>query len=177
MVTPTEATQLQANMVSATTPLTAPQRASLKYYTSNNYTKINSCLRFNTGCTPQIKAHIKNGTDGMRPTTQNLTTFRGTGLAAFGVNNISELEGMVGKTVTEPGFSSTSISPGSAFGGQVAMQIEIPAGTMGSYVGNISHYKSEKEFLLPPGTKFRILEVKPASGGHKALVRVEVVPA
>lgn len=177
MVTPASATQLQAQMVGASTPLTAGQTASLKYYTSNNYSKINACLRFNTGCTPAIKKHIAQGTAGMRPTTQNITTFRGTGLKAFGVNSIAELEQMVGKTVTEPGFSSTSISPGSAFGGQVAMQIEIPAGTMGSYVGNISHYKSEKEFLLPPGMKFKILEVQPASGGKKAFVRVEVVPA
>jgi hypothetical protein len=177
-VTPAEATQLQAQMVGATAPLTAGQTASLRYYTSNNYGKINGCLRFNTGCTPAVKKHIAQGTAGMRPTTQNITTFRGTGFAAFGVSNVAELEAMVGQTVQEPGFSSTSISPGSAFGGSVAMQIEIPAGTNGSYVGNISHYKSEKEFVLPPGTKFRIVEVKPGgAGGKKALVRVEVVPA
>ena len=168
---------MQANMVSASTPITPGQRVSLKYYTSNNYTKMNGCLRFNTGCTPQIKAHIADAAGGMRPTTQNITTFRGTGLQAFGVSNIAQLENMIGKTITEPGFSSTSISPGSAFSGDVAMQIEIPAGTPGSYVGNISHYQYEKEFLLPPGAKFRILEVKPASGGSKAFVRVEVVPA
>lgn len=177
-VTPEEAAQLQAQMVGATTPIAPVHIAALRYYTGNDYHKINNCLRFNTSCTPDVKKRIAHATSAMRPTTQNITTFRGTSFSAFGVSSVAELEAMVGQTVQEPGFSSTSVSPGSAFSGSVAMQIEIPAGTPGSYVGNISHYKSEKEFVMPPGMKFRIIEVKPGGPlGKKALVRVEVVPA
>ena len=176
-ITPTEAVKLQAQMAAASTPVTPSQRASLRYYTGSDYMSINKCLRFNIGCTPSIQKHIAQGTAGMRPTTQNITTFRGTGFAAFGVSNVAELEAMIGQTVQEPGFSSTSVLPGKAFGGSVAMQIEIPAGTPGAYVGSFSHHKTEREFLLPPGTKFRIIEVKPGGYGSTALVRVEVVPA
>lgn len=175
-VTHTEALALQ-NSMAAGAPLTPGQRSALTTYTGSKYGKINGCLRYNTGCTPGIKKTIANGTAAMRPTTQNITTFRGTSLSAFGVSSIAQLEKMAGKTVTEPGFSSTSISPGSAFGGQVTMQIDIPAGTPGSYVDAISQHPGEKEFVLPPGTKFRIVQVKPANGGYNAVVHVEVVPA
>jgi len=175
-LSPSQATQMQAQMVSMTTPWTASQRASLKYYTGPNYTSVNKCLRFGTGCTPTIKKHIANASAGMRPTTQNITTFRGTSLQAFGATSVADLESMVGSTVSEPGFTSTSVLTSSAFSGSVAMQIDVPAGTPGAYVAGISHYP-ENEFVLPPGTKFRIIEVKPAAGGKKAFVHVEVVPA
>jgi hypothetical protein len=93
----------------------------------------------------------------------------------FGVSSVSELENMTGDVVRDLGFSSTSINPGSAFNGSVAMQIEIPPGTRGAYVANVSQFPGEREFLLAPGTRFRILEV--VQDGSNARVRVEVIPA
>jgi hypothetical protein len=178
LVSTSEATQLQASMEATTPPpWTATQRSAIVSYTGAGYQDMNKCLRFGTNCTPSVQGRIKNASAAMRPTTQPITTFRGTNLAMFGVSNIAELEAMQGDVVYDPGFSSTSINPNSAFGGAVAMQIEIPAGSPGAYVANVSNYPNEQEFLLPPGTRFRIIEVSLEPGSSQARVRVEVVPA
>lgn len=173
-----QATQLQYNMMVNSPPSwTNAQHSAVVSYTGGGYKAINRCLRLNKAfdCTPSVKGRIARATEAMRPTTEPITTFRGTELDMFGVSSVSELESMTGDVVRDLGFSSTSINPGSAFNGSVAMQIEIPPGTRGAYVANVSQFPGEREFVLAPGTRFRILEV--VQDGSNARVRVEVVPA
>lgn len=171
-----EATQMQNTMNATHGAWTSSQRSSMRTYSGSAYGGINRCLRKIAGCTAAQKQHGKMVTSAMRPTPQNVTVFRGTGFKEFGVSSFDELEALVGTTRTDPGIISTSIQPGSAFGGQVAIQIDVPAGSPGAYIQSISQHPSEQEFLLPPGTKFRVIEVTQGPGG-KAHVRVEVVNA
>lgn len=65
-----------------------------------------------------------------------------------------------GKTFTEHGFLSTSLSkdPGKSFGDQrypVLLEVKIPQGTRGIYVGEISKYHDQNELLLKRGYTFR----------------------
>lgn len=95
---------------------------------------------------------------------------------------------MVGAVVRDPGFSSSSIDSGVAerfaqstgFGAsasrRVLMQIETPAGAPAAYVEDITENPDEYELVMPPSTRFEILEVvPPASDGEPSVVRLRVV--
>lgn len=113
-----------------------------------------------------------------------------------------KLYDMVGKTVTEHGFTSTTSSEGQAEkwtrralgpgrGGKeqrVMFKITAPAGSKGLLVSKVNPDQKEfvvqKEWLLPPGTKFKITKVTRSWGdgqmkGHRSgahLVEMEIVP-
>lgn len=159
------------------TPWTASQRASLRYYTSNNYTQMNRFLRGQQNTTPAVKNHIKNAQAGMRPSTRPMLLHRGCGLEQLGLHaysSLGDVEALVGKTMQDKGFMSTSVGGHAAFGGKVLLEIEAPTGTPMAFVKSISHYNSENEMLLAAGTKYKVISVK--QDGYKYVVRVRVVP-
>lgn len=56
---------------------------------------------------------------------------------------------LVGRTITDDGFMSTSLVRSSAFKKKILFEIEVPKGAAGAYVGDVSaagHY--EKEVLF-----------------------------
>ena len=59
------------------------------------------------------------------------------------------------------GFTSTSMDPDGALGGDVQMIVRVPKGTKAAYVGHVSEEKEEMELLLPRDVDtFRIVEVR-----------------
>lgn len=184
---PAEMDALQQEMLDAE-PWTAEERAGLETYTSGAYKRMNGCLRQTAECTPQVETNNAHATAGMRPLPRGVTTFRGAQLNALGVSSHEELESMVGAVVRDPGFSSSSIDSGVAerfaqstgFGAsasrRVLMQIETPAGAPAAYVEDITENPDEYELVMPPSTRFEILEVvPPASDGEPSVVRLRVV--
>ena len=81
--------------------------------------------------------------------------------------------------VFDKGFMSTSIdkSVTDNFGGDgdiVFFEIEVKKDTkVGAYIEEFSEYAREKEFLIKPETKFRILEVTQNDSGQR--IRVEAI--
>ena len=59
-----------------------------------------------------------------------------------------------GKIITDPGFFATTPDLHGGFGGGIQMYIDIPSGTKGVYLGDLSAAPDEKEFLLQCGTEF-----------------------
>jgi 2'-5' RNA ligase len=176
-LTPSTSFPVVSSITNAPPPLTASQKASLQYYTGTNYIKINKVLRAGTvsSTSPSTQEHIKQIKKGMRPLSKPVTVFRNASFTALGVNDGSQLNGMVGKTISDKGFVSTSVRSSIGIGSpQVRMEIHAPAGTMGHYVAGFSKYPTEKELLLDSGTQFKIKEVKQDAGG-KSVVVLEVV--
>jgi len=85
---------------------------------------------------------------------------------------------MVGKTVSDKGFVSTTVKETSGFGSNLALTIQAPKGTAAAYVEHASQFQSEKELILNAGTKFKVVQVDPpAPPAHpRAHAILEVVP-
>lgn len=169
-----EASDMQLEMT-ANDPWTVTQEDALVTYSGDSYVDMNTCLRFDENCTDEVEDDNASASAAMRPTTRNTTVFRGANLRALGANNVEQLEAMVGATVRDHGFTSTSIRPDSAFGGEVSMQIDVPEGTPAAYMEDITLNPGENELLLNSGTRFQIMAVNVDENG-RANVHVRVVP-
>jgi hypothetical protein len=80
-----------------------------------------------------------------------------------------------GDHFVEPGYTSTSAT--APFGGEMTMRIKIPRGAAAAPIP--TRYASEDEFLLPPGTKFRVVNntrTVAATGSVSYHLELEVVP-
>jgi SPP1 gp7 family putative phage head morphogenesis protein len=181
--TPSEMLELQDDMLTDE-PWTVGQEEALTTYSGDGYSDMNGCLRFDEGCSDDVEFDNDQAVAAMRPLPRGVTTFRGANLRALGVMNHQALAGMVGNTVRDPGFTSSSISPdvatsfgqGSSSTERVIMQIESPAGTPAAYVDGISQNSGEFEMVLPPNTRYEILEViSPTADGGPSTVRLRVV--
>jgi 8-oxo-dGTP pyrophosphatase MutT (NUDIX family) len=155
--------------------ITGPQKTAQKKYTGSYYHTVNSALRLKTKASPAVLDDIKKMQDGMRPIDQDILVHRGTGFDQFGgVKSHEDLEKLVGHTVQDKAFMSTSVGGTAAFGGQVLLEIEVPRGTGVMFVKPFSHFASENEMLLSAGLRFRVLSV--TKQGYKSVVRVRVIP-
>lgn len=86
--------------------------------------------------------------------------------------NISEVE--VGKTITSKQFISTSTRRQTGFG-HIGYDIRIRKGSKaGQYIGGMSKFGSEKEFLLKYGAKFKITGFSKDSYGN-SVVQMEYI--
>jgi hypothetical protein len=179
----TQSAQDMQDEMTADDPWSVRQEDALVTYSGDAYVDMNGCLRFRNGCSPDVERNNDLASEGMRPTTRPTTTFRGANFASLGVESHAELESLVGATVSDPGFTSTSITPRTfqSFTGDVALQIEVPEGTPAAYIDQISEHGSnsgdnppELELLLDRNTRFEILEVGRMDG--RSTVRVRVLP-
>lgn len=65
-----------------------------------------------------------------------------------------------GKIIMDPGFFATTPDLHGGFGGGIQMYIDIPSGTKGVYLGDLSAAPDEKEFLLQCGTEFIVDKIE-----------------
>ena len=175
-----DAMAMQDDMT-ASRPWTVGQETALTDYTGDGYVDMNGCLRQGDNCTEDVEFDNRLMSQAMRPTTRATTAFRGANLSALGVGSREELFGLVGSTVTDPGFTSTSINPDiantSGFRGAVRLQIEVPEGTSAAYVEGVTRNADEQELVLDQGTRFEVLEVVPSPDDpNQTNVRVRVIP-
>lgn len=139
-------------------------------WTRTDYTFINRYLRNNDkgvrSESIQNAEILKNMID-RNIVSEPFTVKRGTDFTAmnrlFG-SDAWKKEGynVSGKIITDPGFFATTPDLHGGFGGGIQMYIDIPSGTKGVYLGDLSAAPDEKEFLLQCGTEFIIdrVEVK-----------------
>lgn len=163
-------------------PWTGDQRRALRYYTGNS-TVANGLLRGwikppggTAAERKKIEAaqrNIVHAKAAMRPATRAFTTYRTANTDQFGVATAKELHDLVGHTLTERGFISTSVKSGVGIGGKVKMEIEVPEGTHMAFVKSVSKYPYEDEILLPPGLKYTVVSVGGSAARPVVRVRVE----
>ena len=78
-----------------------------------------------------------------------IRVYRGTSIEALGPSKYLPPAELVGKIITEKAFMSTSMIKDSAFNYKnLILYIDVPAGTKGAFIGNISNLPSEVEVLL-----------------------------
>lgn len=94
---------------------------------------------------------------------ETILAFRGTTKMALGEFAHLTPEELIGKTIIEKGFLSTSLYPRKHFidlENGLHMVIIVPKGTKGAYLGSLSKYPLEGEGLFPPRYKMIIREAK-----------------
>lgn len=175
-VTAHEMQQVQDEMLAAA-PWTPGQRAALRNYTSGAYFSFNGYLRGKQAhANPNLKRKIINAQAGMRPLTRPVLGVRGTGWDQLpaGFRDAESAKKLIGKTITDPAFVSTSAAgSGGNFGGAIRMMVEMPTGTPVAFVKSISHNKQENEIILAAGTQFHVVSV--TDNGFGVTMRVRVV--
>jgi hypothetical protein len=145
--------------------LSPKETRALREYTGSDYADMNRALR-----TGNVPAGEQERIETLRKALErgkleeDITVFRGVRrLADLGVDAAKLGHGDL---IREKAFVSTSLKPSvsQGFGGGGALfRIRMPAGSPGAYVNASakgSSIPSEKEFLLPPGGGYRVVEVK-----------------
>lgn len=154
---------------------TPEQEAALVSYTSASGS-MNNWLRGSSDADPLTKQSVINAQNGMRPIQADVLLHRGTGWEAVPseYRDPESVKKLIGKTISDPAFLSTSTGGSAAFGSRsVIFEIEAPKGTMGAYVDHISDFPGEREVLLAAGTKLKLLAV--TKSGLQTVIRVRVV--
>jgi len=156
------------------------QISAITNYSGGGYSGMNDYLRGTTAsASPLVQGQITSLQSAMLPVQEHAKVLRGTGWAQFpvGFRSPELVKKLVGKTIVDPGFFSTSVagSPGHFTGQAVRLEVEVPKGTHAVFVKKYSLHSHENELLLAAGTKFRVVSVKAA--GTKTVVRLRVVTA
>lgn len=172
MLSTTQAADLQQTITTPPPPdrhLMPSQRSGLKAYTGSAYHDMNGHLRYGAEVTPSIAKQIKNADDGLKPVDREFTVVRSAGLGAIPGG---DPEALVGKTIADSGFFSTSITPG-VWPGKVKFQVHVKPGVRGAYVEGFSSHPGEKEFIVAPGTKWKVKRVE--RSGDLIFIQIEAV--
>jgi hypothetical protein len=188
-----ETYQSVAAYTNAPPPWTASQKSSLKNYTKS-FTNVQTFLRtgkaqgMNYVSPTDLKTQIANMRAGMRPLKHGVIVKRASGLKQFGVTSLPQLQKLVGKTVSDKGFMSTTLNDKVPWKSlkmtqgseqRVSMTINVAKGTPAAALGSISAYPDQNELLLVDGLNYKVVAVDLPSPGHpNAHVTLEVsVPA
>lgn len=185
VISTAEASKLRAKMLASQDgQYTKAQQDGIWVYTSNQFSYINDYLRGETSkISPAHKKALDQTQDAMRALPEDIIVHRGTGWDALpeGFRSAAGAKKLIGKTVMDEAFMSTSVGGAAAFGGQMLMEIECPKGTMAAYVDgknkdgkNISSYGGEREMLLAAGQQYEVIAVEEMNS-YQTKVRVRIV--
>lgn len=140
---------------------------AISRYSGKDYVAINRYLRRRVKnaaarVTKTIEGRIEalNSAIARTPIPRAIRVTRGTTLSAFDGYDPALF---IGKTITEPGFLSTSTKQLEGFGGfqgRVIMNITAPKGTPALYMEPVTSVKGEQEILFGAGTRLRIDAVR-----------------
>lgn len=144
------------------------------YYSHQGDRILNSSHRYNLlGTEPDVKAINDNLIRAIGRYKMPKDTYVARGMSGKWANQVGDLL-KPGDVFREPGFTSTSATK--PFEGNVELRIKLPKGTAAAPIP--TRYPSEYEFLLPPGTKFRVVsntKTTDADGDAKYQIEVEVI--
>lgn len=163
--------------------LTKEQRQAVRTYSTTDYMEINGVLRQPPGAklTAKQKQFAKQAEilqDAMAPAPRGVKAFRGSNLQSLGLPKdatVDDVKAMLGKTVINDAFTSTSTDPEEIFGGNVEFEIDVPEGTPSVWMNGNARVPSEQELLLAAGSKMKITgvrEVPAGSGQYKIKGRI-----
>lgn len=160
--------------------MTTAEKDAVRFYKGSGYEDMNHALRYGQELEHYQQTALDNLNSMFAKTRleKDLMTYRGTGNGSWS----EKLK--VGSIFEERGVMSTSISKGVAdnFGRKVQFRIRVPAGSRAVYADMIPGVPNggERELLLPPGTKLRIVGEKTEpntgwGGGNNRILYCEVV--
>ncbi len=161
-----------------TEQLTKTERAAVKEYVAGDYSKMNGGLRKNSGnldaLDPATRTYVENLDAALRKS-QAVDTIH-VERAVSGIPGVDWGKLKKGDTITDHGYMSTSaggeFSPQNGYI-QARFHITVPKGTPGAFIKNPKvKLQSEREFLLPRGTKLVIHGVDSSKGLHEVYASV-----
>jgi hypothetical protein len=152
------------------------EEEALDRYTTSKFVGINAHLRGEGGqsAEAQADAGVLQALADRYQTPASMTTYRGIkGSSPFPAGDLT------GTYLEDKGFASTAVGrPQSPFDkGPDMLEITVPKGTHGVAVnGTDQGFQDEHEFILPPGTRFRVdsQEVVQIPGGWGPQRRLKV---
>lgn len=168
-----------------TDELTRDERYAASAYAGSAGFGWNRCLRKNYGCTESKYEDIgtlKQSLDKGSGASEDMVLYRGL--------DWGELQDLgPGDTFTDQGFASCTANAYRSLGfGDSVLEIEIPKGTKGAWLQDVSTLDEEVEFLLQRGAQFAVVgkrtiemprEVIGTAGGPKTrfkeVLRVQVI--
>ena len=105
---------------------------------------------------------------------EDIYVFRGSSKSILGSMGELPVKDLIGKTLYDKGYISTSLIPKQAnnFAKDVFTIIKVPEGTKGAYIGHLSTLLDEHEFLLDKG--LRIVVKDAFEKGHRIILDTEV---
>jgi hypothetical protein len=163
-------------------PRTPEQQAAIRSYSVTGYQDMNGCLRTGQNCDPDVTQRNADLESAMTTSTEPMTTHRAMTLAnlAGGVT-ADQLASLVGQEISDPGFTSTTLDPAQTaiFGAEqdsVDLEIEMPAGTRALFSGADASIPEEQAVILPPGTRYRVLEANNPGPPGRPSIRIQVIP-
>ena len=158
---------------------TPEQEKALQVYTSLQYSNINRALwegRGDRGPNADTIREIRSAMTGA-PVSQ--TTYRRTSGKQFGRSEYAttdELRDLVGQTIQNPGFTSTTVDESilKDHPSVVHMEFEVPRGTPSAWVHNVG-LDHDGELLLDADTRYEVISVEPM-GQFETRMKVRIVP-
>lgn len=161
------------------------EESQLNKYTGSWYWELNDSLRnsnFYDNLSPITQMAVDDSVAAMDTAIakfdlkKNLTVYRGSSShLVMGYGTAEEINAnLKGAIVMDKAYMSTSADKKSHFDGEIQYEIQVPKGKgRGAFVAPISEFKSEDEFLLKRGTKFKVLGAKNRNG--QVVVKLRVV--
>ena len=145
--------------------LSEKETSAVETYTGSSYHAMNALLRGKSTESYGVEKHIQNLQTALQKSTVGpppILLYRGiggkTGDRLIEMANSGKI---IGTTIEDQGFVSTSISKSLAAGwGQILIHTRAPETAKGLFVKKISSHKGEDEVVLPPNAKFLVTGVK-----------------
>lgn len=140
--------------------LTGGEKGAIKYYTGNGYVDLNNALRAGQVTSGIVASYLEKLDRVFYKTPEleeTIVIYRGIDPNAA-VKLLGDVGSHVGKTFTEPGYSSCSAYPSGMFVGGVVMRVTVPHGSHVLKPSKAGTY-DDKEFevTLPRGARFLVM--------------------
>lgn len=171
-----------ATMLPGADTRTQAQRDAIRNYSVTGYRDMNNCLRTGQSCDPDVTARNAEMESAMSVSTDPMTVHRAMNLRNLaGGTSADQLASLVGQEISDSGFTSTSLdrSQTEVFGSDpdsVNLEIEMPTGTRALFSGADAAIADEQEVILPPGTRYRVVEATPGNPPDRPTLRIQVIP-
>jgi hypothetical protein len=152
--------------------LSKEELSALKKYTGEVfYSNINDTLRGYSSFANNNENYCKLITSALSKarTPEDIVVFRGTSKMMLGEFKNLPVEQLEGKIIQDNAFMSTSLLEGEVYDSNLILVMNIPKGTQGAYLGNISFLQGEFEFLLNRGYRMLIRKVVNRNPGYLKL--------
>lgn len=163
--------------------LSKDQKKSAYDYTTSDYLYMNRVLGKPEGekLSRDDKRYLKQSQTlqgAMAPAPRGTKVYRGAYLNSIGLDNkatLADVQALVGKTLVNDGFTSTTVKRSEIFAGNLEMEIEVPKGTPSLWLNGNSQLPNEQELLLAAGAKIKVLAVEEIRRGEYK-IRARIVP-
>jgi hypothetical protein len=173
---------ITADLSKFTHKWTKQQQRAAYDYSDRHYEEINAYLRNGESGNVSSTAveTIRELRGMMRPTPQDVVTYRGVSLDTFGPDvtheNISDV--LSGHTIVNDSFTSTSLSKNvveNHYSSAILFEINVPKGTPSVYIGDMTANESNDfELVIGDGTRMKIIDIV-RNGQHQTIVRTRVI--